>query len=91
MQIKKSFDRGARKFRQLEKGQKIYSRTDKKYYTIDNSYATPRSYVSKSDDGNYKRRNRRDLIPVNYGNPITVKVPTVHPLQVNAAEPSTVG
>ena len=76
--------------RQLDKGQKVYSKTDKKYYTVENSHAKPRSYILKSDDGNYKRRNRRDLISLNYGNPIAVEVPTAHPVQLKAAETSTV-
>ena len=52
VQMKKSFDKGTRKLKQLEKGQKVYSRIDKKYYTVENSHATPRSYVLKRDDRN---------------------------------------
>ena len=59
----------------MHKGQTVYSKPDKKHYVVKEQYSTPRSYILKGQDGEVKRRNRRDLVNVKFQPVVPQRVP----------------
>ena len=67
--MKKNYDRRHRaaSLEKLQIGQKVFVKRENRSYEVVNQHSAPRSYILKGPDGDMKRRNRKQIVPVEEG------------------------
>ena len=64
--MKRNYDKRHRTapLKKLHPNQRVYVKKENKHYEVVDQHSTPRSYILKGPDGDLKRRNRRQMVPV---------------------------
>ena len=62
--MKKNYDKRhrTRDLDRLNPGEQVYSRRERKQYTVVRKHHNPRSYLLRGADGDVKRRNRKEIV-----------------------------